>query len=99
MKDAGGEIVHLHCCPNHVQRFIGEAARSPASFEQNIIGVAGQLTHRPARPDRIEKRIERVNKLSLYLNVADLAKPVTALEIFYLFFVRVEGIMVDEDRI
>ena len=75
-------------------------ARALRAFEENLLQTVGLRQHgRAPLADRIEVRVERGRQLGLHLDVADLAGAVARLQVVDFGRVRVERVVVGEDRI
>src|SRR4029453_599044 len=83
-----------------LHRAFGNRAGLSRTFEENVAqgrGLRDELG--AARAPRLPMRGSRLCELRLHFDVADLARPVPCLQIVDLRRVRIEGVVVEENRV
>src|SRR2546426_7802469 len=90
----------MHGLTDLVERPRGFPARALAPGREDLVhDFWPRRDLRPALPDRSEEPLERREEAALHLHVRHLSLAVARLEVVYLVFVGIEGVVVDEDRV
>src|SRR5437588_5696406 len=94
------EVVHAHPLQAQVQGLLRLPARRAAPRDDDLLD-APRLGGEPgaALADRFEELVEGAGEPLLHLDVAHGALEVARLQVLHLGPVRVEGVVVDEDRV
>src|SRR5687767_10253823 len=100
MDSNSGSILQLHCFTHACHRLDRNRARLRRPLEQNLFDTSGMAQYfRASRAHRLELRVQGGGELLFHFDIADLPEPVPRFQLVYLVPVRVEGVVVHEDRI